>query len=249
MPVITEVSRDAWRTIFRRTLLNGPPLSGKTTSLKTWPAKRHIMIAPGELGHSSILPDDDTRMYYWEFDPRASMVQYSRVLEEVRQTVRDILGGKYGDVTTFALDGLHKLYYLIMKSHGHTIDTDAKEYARYHETFTQILAPILGSAVPFVAMTCYDGQEAMEPGSKVTQLFPDLPGRMAKQIMGMFPVTLHSERQGDGDKQRFVWRLRAQGKVQGAGLHVPKEIADKFPAELPQDWGGVEKILASMETT
>lgn len=249
--VITEVDRSKWKQLFRRALINGAPLSGKTTSLKTWPAiapgKRHILVAPGELGHSSILPDDDTKLYYWEFDPSASAIQYKKVFLELQQVTNDILSGKYGEVTSFAFDGLHKLYYVVMKANGFTPDSEAKEYTRYHEGFTQYISPILGSNVPYVAMTCYDGNEAIEVGSKTMQVFPDLPGRMAKQIMGMFPIILHSERSGEGPTQKFTWRLRASGKVQAAGMHVPKEIADKFPAELPQSWAEVEKIIASVD--
>lgn len=246
MPVITEVSKDAWKRIFRRTLENGPPLSGKTTAMKTWPPKRHLIIAPGELGHSSILPDDDTRMYFWEFDPTASRTDYKKVLVELEIVVREILCGKYGEVVTFGLDGLHKLYYVIMKANGFTIDTDTREYARYHEAFTQLIGPILGSNVPYIVMTCYDGQEAIEAGSKVTQVFPQLPGRMAKEVMGLFPVVLHTKRVGDGQKQQFLWELKASGKMQGAGMHLPVEIAAKFPAEMDQDWRQVEAIINSI---
>ena len=47
-----------WSKSFDRILINGPPYSGKTTSFMTWPAPRQIIVAPGELGSSSILPDD-----------------------------------------------------------------------------------------------------------------------------------------------------------------------------------------------
>lgn len=223
--------------------MNGPPLSGKTTSMLTFPPKRHILIAPGELGHSSVREDKDTALYYWEFNPNATTVQFLRMWTYVQQLTREILAGKHGEITTFGLDGLHKLYYLIMKSNGFTSATDPREYTKYHEQFTNYMNGILASPVAYVVASSYDGVEALEAGSKVTQVFPDLPGKMAKQIMGMFPVVLHSERNGEGNREKFMWRLRSTGKVQAAGMHIPVDIRAKFPEEVEQDWGQIEKVV------
>lgn len=240
---LETIDLDAWKNTFRRVLINGAPLSGKTTSFKTFPPKRHLLIAPGELGHSSIQEDEDTKLYYWEFDPLAPNLQFSRLWIYVQKLTQEILQGKHGEVTTFGVDGLHKLYYVIMKAKGFTVDSDPKEYVKYHETFTTYMQSIIQSTTPFVVATSYDGNEALEAGSKITQIFPDLPGKMAKQIMGMFPVVLHSERAGEGTTERFIWRLRASGKVQGVGLHVPSEIRAKFPPEVEQDWRKIEAII------
>ena len=240
---LEEVDLDSWKSTFRRVLLNGPPLSGKTTALKTFPAKRHLLIAPGELGHSSIQEDDDTKIYYWEFDPNATKVAYSRVWAHIQVITTNILKGMYGDITTFGIDGLHKLYYVIMKSHGFTPDSDPRDYVRYHETFTNYMNSILQSPTPFVVATSYDGVEALEAGSKISQIFPDLPGKMAKQVMGMFPCVFHTERSGDDGKEKYIWRLRANGKIQGVGMHLPQDIKAKFPAEIEPDWQKVEACL------
>lgn len=224
-------------------LVNGPPLSGKTTSFLTFPPKRHILVAPGELGHSSVREDDDTKLYYWEFDPGSTNIQYKRIWLYVQKLTSEILSGKQGEVTTFGVDGLHKLYYVIMKANGFSPASDPKDYVKYHEEFSNYMHAILGSSTPYVVASAYDGNEALEAGSKITQVFPDLPGKMAKQIMGMFPCVLHSERQGDGDKEKFVWRLRSTGKVQAAGVHLPADIRNRFPAEVEQDWRKIEEII------
>ena len=241
--VLEEIDLDSWKNTFRRVLVNGPPLSGKTTCMLTFPAKRHILIAPGELGHSSVREDENTKLYYWEFDPSATQVQYARIWAYVQGLTREILSGKHGPVETFGIDGLHKLYYVIMKAMGFTSASDPKEYVKYHEAFSTYMHGVLGSPTPFVVASSYDGTEAAEAGSKVMQIFPDLPGKMAKQVMGMFPVVLHSERNGDGPSEKFLWRLRASGKIQGVGMHVPVEIKARFPAEIEQDWSKVEAIL------
>lgn len=155
----------------------------------------------------------------------------------------DILNGKHGEATTFGLDGLHKLYTLVMKACNWTPDSDAKEYVKYHDEFGRYVNMVLGSPIPYVVASCYDGQEAVEPGSKSMQVFPDLPGKQAKLIMGSFPVVLHAERSGDGEKEKFIWRLRSTGKIQAAGMHLPAEIRSRFPAEVEQDWSKIEAII------
>lgn len=240
---LEEIDLDGWKNTFRRVLVNGPPLSGKTTSFLTFPPKRHIFIAPGELGHSSVREDETTKLYYWEFDPNSTNVQYMRTWVYVQRLTQEILAGKHGEVTTFCIDGLHKLYYVIMKAMGFTSNSDPKEYVKYHEAFANYMHFVLGGPTPFVVASSYDGNEAVEAGSKVTQIFPDLPGKMAKQVMGMFPVVLHSERNGELEKERFTWRLRASGKIQGVGMHLPIEIKKRFPAEIDQDWRKIEAIV------
>lgn len=240
---LIEVDLDGWKSTFRRLLINGPPLSGKTSSLATFPAPRHIIIAPGELGHSSIRDGDGQRVYYWQFDVEQPIVKYMLMWQHVKRLTQEIITGKHGPCETLAIDGLHKLYYVIMKAYGYTSDTDPRAYTKFHEEFTNYVAPLLASKIPYVVATCYDGNEASEAGSKVTQVFPDLPGKMAKQVMGMFPVVFHSERQGDGTHEKFVWRLRASGKVQGCGVHLPKEVTKIFPAEADQDWAKIESIV------
>jgi hypothetical protein len=130
-----------------------------------------------------------------------------------------------------------------MKALGFTADVDPKAYVKYHEAFTNYMQMILQSSTPFVVASSYDGNEAVEAGSKVTQIFPDLPGKMAKQVMGMFPVVLHSDRSRVGEVEKFQWQLRATGKVQGVGMHLPADIKAKFPAEIDQDWRKIEAII------
>lgn len=241
--MLEEIDLDGWKSTFRRVLVNGPPLSGKTTSFLTFPPKRHILVAPGELGHSSVREDDGTKLYYWEADPNASNLQYARTWAHIQRLTVDILSGKHGEITTFALDGLHKLYYVIMKAMGFTVDVDAKAYVKYHEAFRNYMQMVLQSSVAYVVASVYDGNEAIEMGSKVTQIYPDLPGKMAKECMGMFPVVLHTDRSRIGEAEKFVWQLRATGKVQGVGMHLPTDIKAKFPAEIDQNWTLIEAII------
>jgi hypothetical protein len=253
---LLQLDREAWRRAFSRVLWNGPPLSGKTTGTLTLPRPCHLVVAPGEHGYSSVEPTDDYHIYAWDYDLQDPKSAAPRdMLKELRDTVTDVLTGKHGEVRSLVLDGLHKLYDLVMRVEGWTSamvdDKEAgRQYTKYHDTFGTFLSRILGSAVPLVGATCYDGLEPVEPGSKQMQIFPLLPGRMAKDIMGMFPVVFHTERQTGG---RFVWTLKPQGKMQAAGLHIPTRYAAAIPEQIEVrvdgkgvvtgGWQELEKIL------
>lgn len=246
-------------TLFRRAasrvLLNGPPLSGKTSSCKTFPRARwskvlgrsiagstHIIVAPGEFGYSSVLPEEDFHVHAWEVAPGGAPGEAQTVYRIVQECVTDILTGKHGSVETLVLDGLHHLYTLIMKARGWTAaSVDDKEsgrqYAKYHDEFRNFVARLLGSAVPLVAATVYDGLELADPEMPkgLKQVFPQLPGIMAKEVMGMFPMVMHTARVPQPGKpdDAFTWTLRATGKLQAAGMHLPAEIARRLPADIP----------------
>lgn len=232
------LTRTDWMKAFSRPLWNGPPLSGKTTGTKTLPRPVHLVVVPGELGHSSVMPEDDYTIHAWEVDHEAPLLKWQELWKELQQRVLEVLTGKHGAVTSLVFDGLHRLYDIIMRVEGWTpalVDDKegGKQYVKYHALFTNFLSRALASSVPLVGATVYDGLEPIEPGSKITQIFPLLPGRMAKDVMGMFPVVFHTTTEAG----RFYWQLKAVGKLQAAGMHVPVEIARKFPEKIEVVFG------------
>lgn len=240
---VTPLDPEAWKKTLRRVLVHGEPLSGKTTCLMSFPAPRHILIAPGELGYSSIQEDENTKIYY--FEPQDSMMDYRHIWIQVQQWTRDILSGKHGEVTTFAIDGLHKIYAAIMKARGHTPDTDAKAFSGYHDAFNNFMIPIIAGPTKYVVATCYDGSEQIETGSKTNKdmaLWPDLPGQMAKKVMGMFPVVIHTKRSGVG-KEQYFWELQASQTMRGVGVHVPTRLRQNLPAFCEPNWEVFERML------
>ena len=75
----------------------------------------------------------------------------------------------------------------------------------------------------------------------------DLPGKLAKRVIGMFPITLFAEHNQEREKgKEYIWRLKPTAKVKGVGLHVPQAISEKFPGELPQDWNEVERRISEV---
>ena len=250
MPLV-QIDRNAWRRAFSRPLWNGPPLTGKTTGTLTLPRPCHLLVAPGEHGYSSVEPADDYHVYAWDFDatnPKSAAPR--EVWGELQAVVTDILTGKKGEVQSLVIDGLHKLYDLVMRVEGwNSAMVDDKEagrqYTKYHDKFGTFLSRVLGSGVPLVGATCYDGLEPVEPGSKQMQVFPLLPGRMAKDVMGMFPVVFHTEKTMQG---KYVWTLKPQGKMQAAGMHIPVRYLKALPNEIEVSVGANGEVQGGWHT-
>ncbi len=267
MPAKT-LSPETWLRAFSRCLWNGPPLSGKTTGTLTLPRRSlsplfgheirgdaHLVVVPGELGYSSVMPLDDYHVHAWEFDNNATTPAFRELWTEFNAEVLAILTGKQGEVASLTFDGLHKMYELIMRVEGWSpamVDDkeSGKQYVKYHALFTNFMSRALASSVPFIGATCYDGNEPIEPNSKQMQVFPMLPGQMAKLVLGMFPVTFHTTREQTG---KYIWTVRPVGKMQACGLHVPVAIAKRFPdqievtvdakGEVRGGWFEIEKII------
>jgi hypothetical protein len=256
---LIKIDSQTWRRAFSRILWNGPPLTGKTTGTMTLPRPCHLVVIPGELGYSSVMPESDYHIHAWEYDPTDPKSSASASWRELQEVITAILSGKHGEVKSLVIDGLHKLYDLGMRAEGWTAasvddEKSGRQYTKYHDKFSTFLSRVLGSGVPLVGATCYDGLEAVEPGSKITQVFPLLPGRMAKDVMGMFPVVFHTELEAG----RYYWTLKAQGKMQAAGLHVPTKfigmmpprieiMVDKKTGEIAGGWKEIEKTLGMLQ--
>lgn len=246
-----QLTSDSWQQGLRRTLVVGPPNSRKTTSLFTWPEPIGVVSYPGEKGYASIpVGNPNVRAYVWE-DDIISKTSPSALVKEIETCTFDLLAK--GDLTTFAGDGLHKLYtaYLNEATNGAYALGDEFEprmYGRAHEAFLHYLNRVMHSKVPYVVFTCWDGREADNPdaGSKgPTHIYPDLPGKLAKRIMGEFSCVLYAEVTPPipGQPQKATWQLQPGGKVWGAGVKLPPALAAKLPQKVPQDWQQVEPML------
>lgn len=272
-----QVSAASWRRSVYRPLWNGGPGSGKTTGLRTLPrrkwAKRygrpiegacHVVVVPGETGFSSVLPEEDFLVHAWEWD--ASQLKQEAAVEvfkEVQAVSREVIGGKHGPVESLVLDGGHKLYDLIMLAHGwqpSMVDDkeSGKQYIKYHSAFRNFMGLLLGSQVPLVGMTVWEGTELSDPENprSMKLVYPQFPGMMAKEVMGMFPLVFHCTKEAQGQASRYQWTVKPSTRMQAAGLHVPVQIARRFPDVIPVEfgvdgepvegtgWGVVERVVA-----
>jgi len=253
MPFKKFVGEEEWSRRASRVLLSGPPNSGKTTSLLTFPRPMAYVAFPGEDGASSVptnLPD--VSAYVFE-KKDFSKDDYTGTLAEVKTFCLDLLAGKFGQYKTFAFDGLHKLYglFLAAQTSGDSErgeDFDAKEYGKTHKAFFRFLAQIKASPAEVIAFTVWDGREKDDPEAKgrdaVTHIFPELPGAAAKLIMGEFSVVLYATKTGVGEGTEYQWLTRPLGKVWGCGIKAPVELTKNIPTRLDkQDWRLLEPLL------
>jgi hypothetical protein len=220
--------------------------------LGTWPRPIHILSYPGEKGTNAIpygegvtsyLPDD--------LDPSKDHA-WGDVINQIKKTTFEVLCGKHGEIRTFAGDGLHKLYacFLAEATSGASWRGDqfeAKAYSRAHTMFGAYLDTVLRSPVDYVVFTCWDGVEKDNSLDKTKDApqhkMPELPGKMAKLIMGEFSVVLYAKLEGAGATAKALWQIQPQGDVHGAGVKCPLEIAKKLPLYCPQDWAVFEKLM------
>lgn len=253
MGYTTNRDPEVVRKKFRRALLNGPPNSGKTTSLRTWPGPIVGLVYPKEKGMSSLSPRSldghrITALLPDDIDVLAPR-DWASEWADLRRTTVDILAGKHGPIRTFFGDGLHKAYAVALASvvNGANFrgeEFDPVKYVKAHSLFWDYIDLILNSPVEYAVLTVWDGIEQDNPlddskeGKRKRHIFPDLPGQAAKKIMGEFALVLNAGIEGVGNAARYYWQTQPGGWVWGAGMKLPVEVAQKLkiPREVPQDW-------------
>lgn len=249
------LGEDQWKKAVRRVLNIGPPNSRKTSALMTWPRPIHIVVAPGEKGSASIPREEGVFPYVWEQEGPG--VPAAQVWKAVRTLTREIISGGHGPCTTFALDGLHKIYQYIyeLKFLGlceafPNVDQEklaGRAYGVAHKEFLQYLTDVCQSNVPYAVFTCWSAKEKDDRENPKSQshIWPDLPGQVAQWVLGEFSVVLYSDvgpAQLDGSA-KATWQLRPAGAVAGVGVKAPVHIAKSLPATVPQNWTLLEPML------
>jgi hypothetical protein len=233
----------------RRVLISGPPNTLKTTATMTWPAHRQHVSYPGEKGFETI-PRNDPSVTPWVWETEDKLTPHS-VVQQIETLTTEILAGKHGECQTFVGDGIHKLYGWYFERAwmdlGQTEETVGRAYGAAHKAFSAYLNRVLQNPVPYVVMTVWEGRTKDDPDNKSkqapTHIFPDLPGEMAKRIVGEFSVVLYAECDPPDPQSRIKarWQVRPAGKVWGVGAKLPPDMAAKLPSRIePPDF----KVLA-----
>lgn len=257
-----QMQADEWKRSLRRTLLIGPPNSWKTTSMRTWPRPIHALSFPGEHGASAIPQEEGITPYIWTEPTQPTSA--TAIVNEIIRTSMGIIAGKHGPCKVFWGDGLHKLYGVIyeselegLKAAFPSMDEDklgGRAYALAHQTFTRYLRKINSSAVEYVVFTAWSGRDKDDPDDKRNDaprhLWPDLPGEMARRATGEFGTVFFAEPGLPIAPGKFTagkWQTRPAGKVFGASMKLPQEIAAKIPTTVPQDWLAFEALVSQIE--
>lgn len=245
-----DTAAATWERARRRALISGSPGAGKTTSLMTWPRDLAYIAFPGEKGATSLKVTDGIKAWVPDAIEPDKPTNWGQIVQSIERTTNEIIAGKHGKFRTLAGDGLHRLYsvYLAEATGGASArgeDFEAKLYTKSTTRFFAYLDRVLRSSMEYVVFTCYDGLErdnAEDKSSNATQhVFPELPGKSAKLVLGEFAVALHATKRG----KDYVWQTRAEGRVWGASLKIDREIADKIPIFVPQDWAKFEPMLVA----
>ena len=241
----------------RRMLLMAGPNRGKTAIVcEQWPRPLQIVSVPGEKGYDTIprgVPG--ITPYIWKSDPTTKQSSYA-IIQEVERTVLDICAGKKGPVQSLCIDGIHKYYDFVLdyvtgglfftaQASGKIVrDQDGVEreewfdprvYGRAHERFKYFITQVNETSVPYIVWNCSDGREPDIQGVKKspTHVFPDLPGKMAKRVMGEFAVTIYQEMNLatalPKQRAKVTWQLIPEGDIWGAAIKAPIDVATKLP--------------------
>ena len=255
-----------------RVAIFGPPNTLKTTAMLTWPKGKTsygegamvIMLYPGEKGWDTIPRDrEDIIPLVWQIeDP--TKVSPAQIVREVEQTTWRALAGEYGKILTFCGDGLHKLYgwyylqswlemtALFEKSQGDSAAEAARlpAYNRAHERFSLYVTKLINSSVPWLVCSMWEGRVKDNPDDPAKNakrhVFPDLPGQMAKDIVGEFPSgVLYAEVTAPDPKGRVqgYWLTKKTGDIWGVGLKVPEEVALKIPPRIPAHFESLMRAI------
>ena len=264
-----ELDDDLWLKVFSRALVIGPPNSLKTTSLLSWPRPIGILSYPGEKGSGTIpVNAPGVRAWVWEDQPDENGKEKSasqKIAEIEKITVQILTSG----IKTFAGDGLIKLAGLMwtkeyvrqlhnneeLLAKGKITEDELKLRAYGNENFGSCKATlgyinkVCQSGIENVVFTCWDGEEKDNPGERKgpSHTYADLPGRLARRIVGEFGVTLfsHVSLPDPQGKVSGSWQIRPKGSVWGVGIKVPPAIAKKMPTEVPQNWNKLVELLQS----
>lgn len=250
-----------WQRAMRRTAIIGPPNSWKTSSLLTWPRPIHILSFPGEHGAVSIPQVEGVHAYVWKDTENLAP---EAVRDQVFSTTMEILGGKHGECVTFAGDGFTKCYQIFrearwneLKAAFPNLDEDklgGRAFGEAHQLTYRYFRKVMSSGVAYIVFTMWAQKEKDDPDNKSSNapshIWPDLPGELAKNVMGEFPFVLYAQPGREVAPGKFTegtWQTKPAGKVWGAGVKLPPEIAARVPTIWPnQDWAKLEAhILAT----
>lgn len=249
----------------RRGMIIGPPNSLKTTALLKLPRHLasgddgmcHIISMPGEKGWDTLPTDQpDLKSYVWESSP-AEKTSSQSVVTAVETLTFEVLSGKHGKAVSVGIDGYHKFYsYILDAVTGGDFfrgeDFSPTLYARSHERFNYFHDRVMSTPIPYIWFTAWDGREVDSPEQAAilkskapSHIFPDFPGKMAKRMMGEFPIVMYSNvKWGEQGKLEVAeWQLRPHGKVWGAAVKAPLEVIERLPLTIPQDFQVLEQVL------
>lgn len=260
-----KLDANLWLRVFSRCLIIGPPNSRKTTSLLSFHRPISILSYPGEKGSGTIpINESGINAEVWE-DEEVVKEDPIKLIKEVENKTIEMLAAK---PRTFAGDGIMKLAGLYWRREFNRL-TIINDSAKVPATEDEIKLRAYGnpnygstkdvlkyismvnhSNVETIVFTCWEGEERDDPKAKgrdvTTHTFADLPGALARRIVGEFGIVLYSHvTQPDvKGESKATWQIRPSGKVWGVGVKLPPAVAARMPGQgIPQDWAKLFDVV------
>ncbi len=253
-----------WKPSWRRVAIQGPPNTWKTSSAKTFADASPplaLLSYPGEMGVNSVPRHEGILPYIWR-DTAEDKLDSLGKFRAVEEFTAEVISGKYGKIGCFFGDGLHNLATLALDAASDGTFLKGKDfnierafgivdpYTKSYNMMVKYINMVNESPVPLVVFTMWDGRESEgkdKNNRDVSRVYPELPGKLAKKVMGMFPLVLYSKivpmQPPKYLKPRGVWQIKADDQIAGAAVKVPIDIQNKLPQQVEQDWAALEALL------
>lgn len=242
-----------------RVMVFGAPNSGKSTAAAFTSIKPAVLLSvPGEHGWAAV-PEGVPGLIplVWDNDTAGSQTSES-IKKEVETEVKRVITGAYdqefGKVRTLIIDGYHKMYghYLNIGTAGKYNageDFEARLYTRAHRMSDAFLDLCLDSSIEFVTFTVWDGREPDKAGvaGGPAHLWPDLPGKAAKEMVGKFSVVCFSRCTQQGTKKVWDWLLKPNNDVWGTSVKMDARLASKLPESCPQNFKTLYEVIGAAQ--
>jgi hypothetical protein len=232
----------------------------------------HVSL-PGEKGWETvplsatvpeITPDGGLYQMLWEEEDVTKTSPHAII-----RAVQDGIGNAVGKALkewkgrrwSLVIEGLHKMYGWhyqarfrdLQEGSAYKKDPDddkisGRAFGLAHDSYQGWVHQVLSWPIPYVLGTIWEGSTKDDPSNlsknSPSHIFPDLPGMMAKRIVGEFTVVLYSEVSLPDPKgrQRGKWTVKPQGKIWGVGVHLPPEIAAKVPSTIEPPPGQMREV-------
>lgn len=227
-----------------------------------------IISCPGEKGTLSLTTTDHVKPHIYETEDEANTTDAKWSKEAVDACVNTTEVLRKSGVDVLAIDGLHSLYEQKMNQitggaylNGGEFDT--KLYGLAHGFIGDYISKVHHSRVPVIVVTTWEEWEK-QPDNPAVQinkytpqhLWPSLPGKMAKRIVGHFDgrlscqiktQCLHGKTGCDEyGKEHYVWQFLPKGDVIGVGVKGLRRITKQMK-ETPYIHQSYESLKQLME--
>jgi hypothetical protein len=211
-----------------------------------------VVSSPGEKGTDIIPLADNRKVLLWEPVDWSKKQDWKGMREEIKLETARVLVGSYGQFTTVAFDGIHKIYDVFREAAAEEHNQDGRRY--YPQAQKDFLSWFsmawFSKTVPYVLFTVWAAVEKDDPlavenpkgPAPAKSIWPNFMGQVQRSMVGEVNC-IYSFVEGG----KAIWQLKQDERVKGIGLKLPPAEAEKLPYKIPADWQVLKKLLMPQE--